>query len=84
MKYLIVVDDNMVSNFRTDDNGLTLVVTDKTGFKRGMKMKPICRPMLVNDEGSSVYLTQGHIDAFLEYEREETFKLAMERLDILK
>ena len=33
MKYTITVDDAFLSNFRTDDSGLTLVLTDRDGLK---------------------------------------------------
>ena len=74
MKYIAVFDDNFISHFRTDDNGLILVVKDERGFERGVKLKPLNKPVLTNDAGDSLYLTQGHIQAFLDYEQYERYK----------
>ena len=69
MKYLAVFDDGFLSNFRLDDCGLTLVLTDKRGATRAVKLTPLERPMLTITEGNSVYLTQAHMDALMEYEQ---------------
>lgn len=46
MKYIAIFDDSMLSNFRLDDGGLTLVMTDKKGFNRAVSLKPVIRPTL--------------------------------------
>ena len=71
MKYIAVVDDDFISNFRTDDNGLTLVLNDEKGFTRAVRLKPIVKPTVVREDGESVYITQGHIDSMLDYEQRE-------------
>lgn len=68
MKYLAIVDDEFLKEFRLDDGGLTLVVHDETTGTRAMSLKPLHRPVLVLQTGDSLYLTQGHIDALVEYE----------------
>lgn len=73
MKYLAVFDDNFLSNFRLDDNGLTLVLTDKTNCTRATKLLPIQRPVLTVENGGSVFLTQDHIQALLKFERDKMF-----------
>lgn len=40
MKYVAIIDDEMLSNFRIDDP-LIMVVTDKSGFTRGIQLKPL-------------------------------------------
>lgn len=40
MKYIAIIDDEMLSNFRIDDP-LIMVVTDKLGFTRGIQLKPL-------------------------------------------
>lgn len=40
MKYIAIIDDEMLSNFRIDDP-LIMVVTDKSGFTRGIQLKPL-------------------------------------------
>ena len=40
MKYIAVFDDEFLSNFRLDDNGETLVLTDKRGYTRVVKLLP--------------------------------------------
>lgn len=39
MKYVIFSDD-FLSDFRLDDNGKTLVLTDKKGYTRAVKLLP--------------------------------------------
>ena len=81
MKYLAIFDDTMLSNFRLDDGGLTLVLTDKNWCTRAVALKPIIRPVLTITEDcervtetASLYLTQGHIDALIEYDKNEVIK----------
>ena len=40
MKYIAIIDKQMLSNFRIDEP-LILVVTDKMGFTRGIQLKPL-------------------------------------------
>lgn len=81
MKYIAVFDDSMLSNFRFDDNDrLTLVLTDKRGFTRAVRIKPIILPVLTVTEDcggnatNSIYLTEGYINAMKDYEARETIK----------
>lgn len=80
MKYIAVFDDYFLSNFRLDDNGLTLVMNDKYGFTRAVRLKPLISEILVFDNGESVYLNRDHIDVLLEYERNIEVKKAVTRL----
>lgn len=80
MKYIAIFDDNMLSNFRLDDGGLTLVMQDKRGCNRAVALKPIIRPVLTVTEDcggsatNSIYLTEGHINAMKKYEEIKTIK----------
>ena len=79
MKYIAIVDDNFISNFRRDDaDGLTLVLKDISNCTRATRLKPIQRYLLVLPDGQSIYLTQEHIDALMEFERE---RMTQEVLD---
>ncbi len=40
MKYIAIIDEEMLSNFRIDDP-LVMVATDKMGFTRGIQLKPL-------------------------------------------
>ena len=40
MKYIAIIDEEMLSNFRIDEP-LVMVVTDKMGFTRGIELKPL-------------------------------------------
>ena len=71
MKYMAIIDDAMLANFRLDDDGLTLVVTDQGGANRAMRLKPLQRPVIAMTNGESAYLTQGHIDAMIAFERSQ-------------
>lgn len=78
MKYLAIVDDDFLKNFRLDDNGLTLVVQDRVGAERGVRLKPLKANVFVKAaDGQSAYLTRGHVDAMLDYES----KMARSRLE---
>lgn len=74
MKYIAIFDDDILCNFRRDDNGLTLVLNDMHGFTRAVGLKPIGKPLVVNTDGESVYITEGHIKALTDYEAEQTTK----------
>lgn len=80
MKYIAIFDDNILSNFRLDDNGLTLVMQDKWGYNRAVALKPIIRPVLTVTEDcggtatDSIYLTEGHINAMKKYEEIKNIK----------
>lgn len=74
MKYIAVFDDDFLSNFRLDDNGLTLVVGDKRGYNRAVRLKPLIQNVITSEHGDSVYLTQDHIDCLLKFETEQMKK----------
>ena len=78
MKYIAVLDEEILQYFQTDDCGRTLVLKDEQGYTRAVNLKPIARPLFVNTNGENVYLTQGHIDCMLDYEREEAIKRVVE------
>ena len=81
MKYIAIFDDSLLSNFRLDDCGLTLVLTDKAGLTRAVILKPVIKPTITLNNGESVYLTQGHIDAMIDYEKKETTKSFIEEFN---
>ena len=68
MKYLAVFDDDFLSNFRLDDMGLTLVLTDKYNCTRAVSLKPIQRYTLVRPDGTLIYLNDDHIQALIKFE----------------
>lgn len=82
MKYMAIFDDAMLSYFRRDDaDKLTLVMHDEAGAARAVRLKPIIRPTVTIETGESVYITQGHIDAMVEFEQGEGIKEATARLN---
>ena len=86
MKYLAIVDDEFLSNFRVDVRSnpqysdMVLVVTDKAGSTRGIGLKPLPTEALVTKDGKSVYLQQKHIDCLIEMERKEMFDEAVKNM----
>ena len=84
MKYIAVLDDDFLSNFRLDDYGLTLVVNDDKGCTRGIPLKPLAKEMMVATNGESVYLSQKHIDCLLKMEHEEAIKEAIKNMFPIK
>jgi hypothetical protein len=57
-----------------------LVVKDERGYERGIELKPIGKEMIVTPDGESMYLTQKHIDAMIEMERQEMFNDAVKKM----
>lgn len=77
MKYIAIFDDEFLKNFRLYDGGLTLVMYDEGMATRAVRLFPIQHHTFTSVDGQSAYLTQGHIDAMLEYERNEILKNMM-------
>lgn len=74
MKHVIIIDDEMLSNFRVDDYGKTLVVKDRAGFERAFNLIPLAKPLVVKEDGEKTYLTQEHIDCLIDFERNKAFE----------
>lgn len=83
MKHVIVIDDEMLSNFRVDDCGKTLVVKDKVGAERAFSLTPLGKPLVIGEGGEKVYLTQGHIDCLIDYERKQAIEKAINNFNYL-
>lgn len=77
MKHVIIVDDEMLSNFRVDDCGKTLVLKDRAGFERGFNLLPLAKPLVVREDGEKAYLTQEHIDCLIDFERNKAIERAI-------
>lgn len=69
MKYIAIVDDSFLSNFRVDAgmDGIVLVCHDKRGLKRGVVLKPLNMPVFTSRDGFSIYLTQEQLDELRAY-----------------
>lgn len=85
MKYIAIVDDEFLSNFRIDvgyppHSDMIMVVSDKNMYSRGIRLKPLPTEMLVTKDGKSVYLQQKHIDCLIKMERREVLNEVVERL----
>lgn len=80
MKYLVIFDDEDLKDYRTDDKGLTLVLTDKTMSTRAKKLIPIARPLAFNTDGMFAYLSDGHIDCIKKYEEEQSLKRMIDNM----
>lgn len=83
MKWIAIVDDEFLSNFRVDVKNnstysdMVLVVKDERGFERGVRIQPVGKVMVVIPDGNSAYLNQEHIDCLIEMERKEMFDKAV-------
>ena len=75
MKFIAVIDYDLV-----DKEFNTVCIRDKEGNLHDVDAKPLITHMIVIDDGQSVYLTQGHIDAMLEYEELVGIKKAIDRM----
>ena len=74
MKYLVIFDDEDLKDYRTDDGGLTLVLTDKTMSTRAKKLIPMAKPLAFNTDGRFAYLSDGHMECIKKYEEEQCLK----------
>jgi len=67
MKYIAIVDDELLSNFRVDIKSnaqfcsdMILVVTDKAGFTRGIRLKPLEQESTTRNCFGCKYSTDNH------------------------
>lgn len=75
MKYIAIVDDMFLFDFeRKGTDTLTLIVGDKKGNNKRVRLKPVIKPTLTLEDGQSFYITEGHIQAMREYEEMATIK----------
>lgn len=82
MKYLLILDEHQYNNFqKVDGDLLKIYATDENGTKHILDLKPIQREMVVMPTGASAYITRGHIDAMIEYEREQHIKEICDRMN---
>lgn len=91
MKYFAILDTDFLQYFRIDMpqkcdpkhfSEKVLVVKDEGGCTRGLYIKPLIKPLLINPiNGESAYLTQGHIDALIDYEQMATIRKFLESIN---
>ena len=82
MRYLLILDESQYNDFeKVDGNLLEIYAIDQNGNKRLLDLRPIQREMVVMPNGASAYITQGHIDAMMEYEREQHIKEICDRMN---
>lgn len=81
MRYLLVLEEHQYNDLqKVDGNPLEITVTDKNGKNQILDLRPVCREMVVMPNGASAYITQGHIDAMMVYEREQHIKEICDRM----
>lgn len=84
MKHIIIIDDEMFSNFRVEDCERTLVVKDRAGFERAFNLIPLAKPLVVKEDGEKMYLTQEHIDCLIDFERNKALERALDSFNFIK
>ena len=81
MRYLLILEESQYNDFeKVDGNLLEIYAIDQNGNKRIFDLRPIQREMVVMPNGASVYITQGHIDAMMEYECKQHVKEIYDRM----
>lgn len=80
MKYLVIFDDEDLKDYRTDDRGLTLVLTDKAMSTRAKRLIPMARPLAFNTDGRFAYLSDGHMECIKKYEEEQCLKRMIDNM----
>ena len=83
MKYLAILDDNVVSNLELGA-GLSIRVMGKNKKVHQIALKPLIHPTIVNDAGTAMYLTHGHINALREYEQKQMMDEIFESMEKLR
>lgn len=83
MKYLAILDDDVVSNLELGA-GLSIRVMGKHKKVHQIALKPLIQPTLVSDEGKSMYLTQGHINAMRAYEQKQMMNEIFESMEKIR
>ncbi len=87
MKYIAIIDDELLANFRIDVgypplSNIIMIVNDKNMYSRGICLKPLARELFVTTNGDSVYLNEEHIEVLKEVEKRKTIeKIICERKD---
>ena len=82
MRYLLILEESQYNDFqKVDGNPLEIKIADKDGVDHLFDVRPIQREMVVMPNGASVYITQGHIDVMIEYEREQHIKEICDRMN---
>lgn len=88
MKYIAIVDDEFLSNFRIDINPQTLdmilAVKDERMFERGIRLKPLVKELLVTTNGDSAYLRKEYIETLKKIEKQEMIDEIINKEIILK
>lgn len=80
MKYIAIIDDEELKNFRVDVdvNNIVMCVKDKYDCTRGFKLMPLQREILTTVDGKSVYLQPYHIDAMKKCDAEMMMQANLE------
>lgn len=82
MRYLLILEECQYNDFeKVNGNPREIYAIDANGSKRVFGVKPIQREMVVMPNGASAYITQGHIDAMMKYEREQQIKEICDRFN---
>ena len=70
MKFIAIIDECQLTEYEKTH----LLIECKN---RNVALKPIVKELLVTKDGESVYLTDGHIECFLDYEQKEKLKAVL-------
>lgn len=83
MKYIAIIDDEILKNFRVDVDfkDIVMVAKDRYDCTRALKLMPLQNYVLTNEDGMSVYLHQFHIDAMRECEEEKIMQEHLQGLN---
>ena len=82
MRYLLILEEHQFNDFKkVDGYPLEIKATDKNGVDHSFVVRPIQREMVVMPNGASAYITQGHIDAMICYEREQHIKEICDKMN---
>lgn len=82
MKWIGIIDDKLLSNFRVDyciGHTPLLVLEDKIGFERGIPLQPLVTGTFVAKDGRYLYLSQEQVDCLIEIENRKMTSDARQR-----
>ena len=80
MKYIAVIDGDKMDGYSGFSEEKPRVYVHRGQRSNEIACFPIQRPLVIFENGAAAILTQGHIDALLTYEREQTLKQICESI----
>lgn len=77
MRFIAIIDESQLNSYEKSH----LLIEGK---ERNVALTPIHKEMLITKDGEAVYLSEGHIKCFLDYEQKKTLEEVLKRNPIVE